>query len=178
MKYFTPELMARMGSPDAVVANAAAAEWDQVLERYEQGLQKIRADMPQHLRDFDGLLLHDADVLSIARREEQLIMVLRKDIPPRDVVILTYTLAAEPAINTAALPREESSPVMQFLYDELDVVRDGDQQIYTESILFSNGWEVRLRFRDVRVVVAGSVYPDNGPPGVALAAAVLPQSAQ
>src|SRR6266849_562695 len=52
MKYFTPELMARIGSPDDAVAKAAAAEWDQSLERYEQRLEQIRAEMPPHVREF------------------------------------------------------------------------------------------------------------------------------
>src|SRR5438132_9865325 len=111
MKYFTAELMARLGSPDDAVANAAAAEWDQILERYEHRLQQIRAEMPQHDREYNDLLLHDADILSIARRGDQFIVVLRKDITPRDVLILTYTLTAEPLINMNSLPTDESSPV-------------------------------------------------------------------
>ena len=171
MNYFTPELMARIGSPDETVANGAAAEWDRLLERYEQRLQQLRADMPPRVRAFSDLLLHDAEVLTMAARGHEFIVVLRKDIPPRDVLILTFTLAAGPMINTAALPPEEIAPVMQFLYDELDVVREGDQQVYSESILFSNGWEVQLRFRDVQVVLADPVYPVVEPVRLALSCA-------
>jgi hypothetical protein len=177
MKYFTPELMARIGSPDETVANAAEAEWDQLLERYEQRLQQLRADMPPNVRALGDLLLHDAEVLTIAARGNEFLIVLRKDIPPRDVVLLTFTLAAEPMIDTAALPAEDISPVMQFLYDELDVVREGDQRVYIESILFSSGWEVQLRFRDVQVILADAIYPVVQPSQPAVSIPVLPQSA-
>jgi len=41
-------------------------------------------------------LLHDAVVSNIAREGDKLIMVLQKDIPPRDTVILTYSLIEDP----------------------------------------------------------------------------------
>ena len=51
-------------------------------EEYEEALRKIELARPQHLRDFNGLLLHDARVYSMARQGDQFIMVLKKDIPP------------------------------------------------------------------------------------------------
>jgi hypothetical protein len=133
--------------------------------------------LPPNVRAFGDLLLHDAEVLSIANRGNEFLIVLRKDIPPCDVVILTFVLTAEPMINTAALPPEDISPVMQFLYAELDVVRERDQQVYIESILFSNGWEVQLRFRNVQVIRTDPVYPVVDPSRLALSAAALPQTA-
>src|SRR5262245_58156324 len=76
MKYFTPELMEQLDSPNAVTANAADAEWDRRLETYEQRLREIEPELPQHLREYNALLLHDARVQSIARDGNQLIMVL------------------------------------------------------------------------------------------------------
>ena len=106
-------------------------------------------------------------VYSMARKGDQLIMVLLKDIPPRDLVILTYVLTEEPYIDPVALPPADRSPVMDFLYDEFDLVRIGDEQHYTQSILFGNGWEVRLRFRDVRVTLAEPLYPSRDTPVLA-----------
>jgi hypothetical protein len=159
MKYFTPELLAQLDSTDAATANAADAEWDRRLEEYEAALQRLSPEMPAHIREFNQLLLHDARVESIARHGNQLVMVLHKDVPPRQVVILTYDLTEEPLVNAEALPPGQRSPVMDFLYDELDLVRDGDQHQYTQSILFGNGWEMRLCFRDVRVTLAEPIYP-------------------
>jgi hypothetical protein len=172
MKYFTPELIARLASQDTAEVNAAEAEWDRRLEHYEEELRRIEPDMPEHVREFNHLLLHDARVYSLARRGDQVIMVLHKDIPPRDLVVITYDLVGEPAIDTEALPPPRSA-VMDFDYDELGLIRDGDEKLFTQSILFSNGWEVRLTFRDVRFVLAAPLFADPEravPPG-------LPQSA-
>jgi hypothetical protein len=176
MKHFTPELMTRLGSADPAVANAAA-EWEQRLERYEHRLQQLHAAMPEHVRRFSDLLLHDADVLSLARDGDKLILALHKDIPPRSLVILTYALAGEPSVSTGVLPAEDCSPVMQFMYDELDLLREDGQVMYTQSILFSNGWELQLRFRDVQVVEAEPMYVANGSAFVPPAAPVVAEQA-
>jgi hypothetical protein len=165
MKYFTPELLALLGSNDNAVINAAEAEWDRRLEAYEEELRGIEPELPEHVREFNDLLLHDARVYSLARQGDHLIMVLRKDIPPRDLVIITYTLASEPVIDPEALPPETRSEVMDFDYDEFGIVRGGGQVLYTQSILFSNGWEVSLRFHDVRVVLAEPLFPLTSMPG-------------
>ncbi len=34
MNHFTPDLLARFGSPDDEIADAASAEWEQVQARY------------------------------------------------------------------------------------------------------------------------------------------------
>ncbi len=163
MKHFTRDLIERYGSPDDAVARAADAEWEAVLERYEQGLQAIEAELPEHIRAFTKLLLHGALVLSVARQDDKLILVLRKDIPPRDVVILTYQLIAEPVIDREALSPSRRTSAMEYLYDEFKLVRERCRQTYAQSILFGNGWEVSLRFSDVQASLGDPVYP---PPGV------------
>src|SRR5258708_37364578 len=112
MKFFTPELIENLDSTDKAVANAADAEWDRRLEEYESTLQRISCELPDHIREFNNLLLHDARVGSIARNGDRLIMVLHKDIPPRDVVILTYLLTEAPYVDPVALPPKHRSPVM------------------------------------------------------------------
>jgi hypothetical protein len=159
MKYFTPSLIERLGSADEAVAGAAQEEWEKILERYEAYLQSIEPELPEHIRAFNNLLLHDALVWSIVRQGDQLIMVLRKDIPPRDVVILTYLLTEEPVLDEQALPAGQRGPVMDFQYDEFELLREQGRSLYSQSILFGNGWEIRLRFSDVRVSVASPVYP-------------------
>ena len=159
MKYFTPELIERYGSVNERVAGAADAEWEHALARYESHLQSLEPDFPQHIREFTRLLLHGSIVWSIARQDDKLIMVMRKDIPPRDAVILTYTLFAEPVINDEALSIEHRASVMAFQYDEFDRVQDGDRQAYSQSIIFANGWEMSLRFSDVQFTLAEPVYP-------------------
>ena len=82
MKHFTRDLIERYGSRDDAVARSADAEWEAVLERYEEELRSIEPELPEHIRAFTRLLLHDAMVWSIARQGDKLIMVLRKDVPP------------------------------------------------------------------------------------------------
>jgi hypothetical protein len=159
MKYFTPDLICRFGSEDDVIADAADAEWDEQMERYDRHLERIAPHLTPSVRAYNELLLHDAVVQSMSRHGDRLVMVLRKDIPPRDVVIATYSLAGEPAINKEALPPEHHCSPMQFLYDELDVTEEGGERVFTQSIIFSNGWEMQLRFRDVEVTLAEPIYP-------------------
>ncbi len=159
MKVFTRDLIERFGSPDDTVAGAANDEWERVLERYQRYLQSIEAELPPHIRDFNHLLLHDAIVWSIARRGDRLIMVMKKDIPPRDVVILTYTLTEEPLIDRGALSPDHCGAIMDYLYDEFELIRQGDRNLYAQSIVFGNGWEMALRFSDVQVTLADPVYP-------------------
>jgi hypothetical protein len=159
MKYFTPELMEQLDSPDPTTADAADAEWDRRQEEYEQHLHAIEPDLPEQLREFTGLLLHDARVENIAGQGDKLIMVMRRAIPPRDLVIVTYSLLSDPMIDREALPPSRRSPVMEYLYNEFDLIRGNGAAQYVESILFSNGWEMQLRFRDVRVTLAVPLYP-------------------
>jgi hypothetical protein len=163
MRYFTPELMERLGSPDRDVARAADQEWDRRLEEYEAHLRTLEPSFSDQLQQFNALLLHDARVLCLALSGDRLLMVLRKDIPPSEVVALTYELVAPPDLDRDALPPERRSNVMDYLYNELD--REGT--VFTESILFSNGWELRLRFRDVQVV-EGEPFYLGGANGVAV----------
>ncbi len=131
MKYFTPELHVRGQSPDADMQEEVDRLWEDAVEQYEQQLQRLRPKLPQHLRYFlDELLLHDADVWSLAQREDQLILVLRKDIPPCDVVILTYALVMDPVIDTAVLPKEHCSTAMILFYNVFELLYDVDMSFY------------------------------------------------
>jgi hypothetical protein len=162
VKYFTRDLIERYGSWDDATANAASEEWEEILERYEREQRALEPELPEHIRDFTSLLLQDAIVWSIARQGDKLIIILRKDIPPQDVIIITYTLIEEPIINRDALSLEYRSEVMEFRCDEFELIRDGDRPAYAQSILFGNGWEMSLRFSDVQVSLAEPVYPLPG----------------
>ncbi|HTU17710.1 MAG TPA: DUF4085 family protein [Gemmataceae bacterium] len=175
MKFFTRDLYRRCRSTDEAVLNVACEEWEQANEAYEQHLSAIEAEFPPHIHEFATLLLHDAKVQSIARQGNQLILVLHKDIPPRDLVILNYELAGEPAVEPFAdAPTDWSRPTT-FQLDELDIERDGKSHLYSQSIVFGNGWLMRLRFRDMHMTVAQSMYP--AAVGGSLPAFVVPQSA-
>ncbi len=162
MKYFTPDLFVRAQGPDPAMMDGADAEWEAAEARYEQRLRELGPVIEPTLRRLEGVLLHDAAVTSISRRGDQFVVVLLKDIPPRDVVTLTYTLTGEPTIDQNALPPQQRSGVMQYLYDEFDAAPDESGTHLTHSILFSNGWEINLPLRDLDVSLTGAVYPLPG----------------
>src|SRR5262249_50995475 len=104
--------------------------------------------------------LHDAHVLSIIRSGKKLVMVLQMEPPSRDLVTLTFHLAGELEIDTAALPNRGDSRIVAWLYEEWDVDRRG--QCWFE-VLLSNGWSIKLPFRDFSYSIGEQLLPsDNG----------------
>jgi hypothetical protein len=159
MNFFTPALYVRLQDFDPAVMEAADSDWEQAECHYQDRLKQLGRMIEPVLRRFDGVLLHDAVVLGISRQGSQLVMLLRRDIPPREVVTLTYELVGEPFINPDAFPASYRSGVMQFQYDEFDADTINGQVQFSHSLLFSNGWEIRLLFRDVQVSRAQPIYP-------------------
>jgi hypothetical protein len=176
MKFFTPELYERTRSTDEVALGAAEDEWEAALACYEQHLQAIEPRMPEHIRSFNALLLHDAVVQSVARQGDQLLLILRQDVPPRDLVILSYELIGESVLEPFVHdPRDWSTPA-KFNFDEFDVVNEGDRPLYTQEIVFGNGWLLRLRFRDVQVTLAHPLYLAAQPSPALVGAPFAPSS--
>lgn len=159
MKYFTRDLYRRCRSTDESVLNAACEEWEQANEAYERHLAAIKPEFPPQMREFATVLLHEAKVQFIARQGDQLILVLHKDIPPRDLVILCFDLVGEPIIEPFADASTDWSRPTTFEFDELDIEDKEGGRVYSQAIVFANGWLMRLRFRDTRVTVAQPVYP-------------------
>ncbi len=102
-------------------------------------------------------------------------IIARKDIPPRDLVILTYDLIDEPALEPFASDLRDWSGPALFNFDEFDVVQCAGEPLYTQEIVFNNGWLLRLRFRDVQVALADPLYLAHQP-GQALVAAPFLQA--
>jgi hypothetical protein len=175
MRFFTRDLYRRCRSTDEAVLSTACEEWEQANEAYERHLAAIVPGFPPHLREFAELLLHDAKVHFIARQDTLLILVLHKDVPPRDLVILCYDLDGEPVVEPFAdAPTDWNQPTT-FQFDELDIVNEAKSNLYTQSIVFGNGWLMRLRFHDVGMTVAQPMYP--AAVSGSLPALVVPQSA-
>lgn len=152
MKYFTPELYMRMQSTDEAEIVAVDAEWEHAGALYERRLKKIHSELPRAVRQLlNDLYLHDADVIDLGREGDLFVFVLRLDAAPRPLVVLKYRLVDEPVIDTAALPEQYCSKHVEWMYDEINVV--SRKRHFTHEILLSNGWEIRLRFRELQVTV-------------------------
>ena len=164
MKFFTPQLMERFGSSDPEIADQADAQWEQAGDRYDAYLTQIEPDLPEGIRHVqDNFSLHDAVVFGMGQQENHFIIILRLDAPLQDFLILTYDLVTEPEIQRDVLPsKHRCSARVEWMYDEVEPDPEKSPAC-AQSILFSNGWEVRLRFRDVHVQVMHPILPLCGP---------------
>lgn len=150
MKYLTPELLARYGSSDDQVADAAHAEWEAAAEQYRKHLGSIKPMLPRRLR---GLLrryyLHDATVTFVGVADRVLHLTLQLDAPPRDTVFLRYRLVSDVKMAAHSLDGQECTEPLLWLYDELGIASEGPFPVIEQRVLFSNGLELTIHFQDV-----------------------------
>jgi hypothetical protein len=168
MKYFTPEVLGQVASRDDDVADAGFHAWDRAIVRYKRRWMRIKHAFPKSVRRFETepICLHDAEVLSMARRKNEFVMVLHQEPPSRDIVILKFTLDGEMEIDTAGLPPDGPPDRVFWLYEEFDLDRDKRRRF---EVMLSNGWIVKLHFRKFDFLVAEAVSPP--PPAKAVPAA-------
>lgn len=160
MKYFTPELYTRLQDREPEAMDAADAAWTTAAESYDNYLQTIQPELPPDVRQLmAGYYLHDAEVLSAVRQADSFVFLLQLDVPPHDLLSITYTLTGEPLIDHSAFPAEYRSSRMTWQYEELEMCSQGNHWHYRHAILFSNGWEIQVPFREVRLATVQPIYP-------------------
>jgi hypothetical protein len=116
--------------------------------------------MPESVRELlDGFFLHDARVRSMGRRSDTFVISLQLDVPPNELLTITYTLAGTPEIKQELFPWAAPAATPTWLYEEIELIREGERSHFIHSILFSNGWEARLPFREVRLATAYPTFP-------------------
>ena len=86
------------------------------------------------------------------------------------------TLTAAPEIKQELFPWAAAGTRPDWLYEEIEMIRAREQSHFVHSILFSNGWEARLPFREVHLATAYPTFPLPRPPQP-VAPASAPQSA-
>jgi hypothetical protein len=160
MNYFTRERYLALQDRGDDALDAADAAWAEAVARYDASLQTIRPEMPESVRELlDGFYLHDARVLSMGRRGETFVISLQLDVPPNELLTITYSLAGAPEIKQELFPWATAAAAPEWLYEEIELVREGNQSHFVHSILFNNGWEVRLPFREVHLATAYPTFP-------------------
>lgn len=176
MNYFTRErYLALQERGDAM--DAADAVWAEAVAGYETYLQTIRPEMPESVRELlDGFYLHDARVLSMGRRGDRFVISLQLDVPPNELLTITYSLVGPPEIRQDLFPWATPATTPAWLYEEVELVGAGERGHFLHSILFSNGWEVRLPFREVQLSTAYPTFPHPRMAGP-VSQAPAPQSA-
>jgi hypothetical protein len=159
MKYFTPELYQRLQSLDDDRADAADDDWEEAIKRYRRRLAKMLPALPEGVQRFrkDRVCLHDARLWSIGRQGDTFVMVLQPEPPAQTMVVLTFTLDGEPVIDKAAVPDHQNSDWVEWMYEEWD--GDRHRRCWFE-VLLSNGWSVRLPFRDFHYLIGQRLFPD------------------
>lgn len=151
MKYISPDSF--LDSEDPSTWAGSEERWEEMSERYRAYIRTVEQDFPPGLRRLtESYYLHDALIHGVGRREGAFFFQLRLDVPPRSVLTLTFDLVEPAVIDPDYMPvgQRNESAVPDWQYDEIERV-DGDPPTWRMSILLSNGWEVVLHFRDVRV---------------------------
>ena len=106
-KKFNPEIIIRGNSLDDAVVEGVEEDWEQAIKRYNRRWNKIKSVFPKEVRRFDEerVCLHDADVVSMGRQGDKFVMVMHKEPPSQEMVVLLFTLDGEPKIeSTLQLP--------------------------------------------------------------------------
>jgi hypothetical protein len=154
MRYFTPELYMRLQNLQDLEADD---EWDRRMERYEAELNRLMPRFPDSVRYYLNVRLHDALLLSMGLAGPTLTMTCALDPPDTRLAMLTYTLAEPPQFLREVTDATFWSVQPEFMYDEVGL--DEASGAFTNDILLSNGWELRLKFRELAVAWSEALYP-------------------
>jgi hypothetical protein len=164
MKYFTPDLIVRGQSDDSRILNEVESLWDERCQRYNAYLASIRDELCPGLRHIeDNYYLHDAEVRGMGCRDGTFVVVLQLDTPPHSLLTFTYELVEPLRIDPQVLPEAACSrgELVEWQYDEIEKV-GGEPPTWRQSILLSNGWEIAVHFRDVKVEEMQALLPALG----------------
>jgi hypothetical protein len=127
----------------------------------------------QAFQNFDDAAMDvaDADWEDTIDRYEAYVQTIRPDMP-ESVRQLEESFYFHDA-RVLSMGRRDDTFVIS-LHEEIEQVGTGDRKHFVCSILFSNGWEITLAFRDVQVSLAEPVYPL---PGMAFVPTTTPSAA-
>jgi hypothetical protein len=163
MKHFTRERYLAMQSRDDVACRAADAAWDEAVEHYEADLAALRPDLPEAARQLlDEFYLHDAEVLRLEQGGDRFVITLQLDVPPHEVLTIAYSLAGQPEWRKDLFPWGSDVGNPLWLFDEMDRAGTENDAHLIHSVLFSNGWELTVPFRDLSLSHAVSSLPASG----------------
>jgi hypothetical protein len=152
MKYMTADLIARFRSTDDRIADAAADDWDRACASYNNRIESIKANLPASVQQLlEGPCLHDARVLTAFMEADCFCILLQLDNPPRKLE-LKYTLAEREKGFGAQRHQQLENDGQRgqwVMYDEIEVLNEGDRPVFLHSILLTGGWEFNICFHDL-----------------------------
>lgn len=147
MKYFTPELLARCRSLDADEAETAAMEWMSAIENYNAYLKAAVSQLsPWKLGHFERLpAMHDWQIISCGvGRDSKALSLLMGGFGGKGPIDILYSPHGEPRVLLPDGWNKRTPSKVFWLYDEFSL----DGEVFTHSILFSNGLELQIDFDD------------------------------
>lgn len=160
MKYFTADLVNKWNVLDMTGQNDTREndEWDNICETYEAYAAELYDRMPLSVRKFGEVVLHEEAVLSMPLKplEDGKLAGYQ----PGDTYTVVTTLEAEDLLHAITYTLEEAPRVIfhegngfdpvenvaVWLYDEFGIDEHGK---FTHHVLFSNGVELCIVFRDM-----------------------------
>lgn len=151
MRYFTPELVLELNSPDSDAVDDAMERWEKAVRAYRKSVEKIQRQMPLHSRAIADLPLHDWNLVRVVQDAAGPVLsatiVLRHN---DNLVILDYALTGK--LQRIDSPRgwSLSKRRVHWLYDELDKVND--QGSFIHRVLFSDGTTLLVPFSTCRAM--------------------------
>jgi hypothetical protein len=158
MKYFTQARFQACGDLSEEKAFLAAqAEWEQAITDYNGRLAHIWERLPASVRGLlKGVYLHDSRVIDMyeSGRNRFTISLQPLSLPGKRVILHYTRLVGKPIDMLDTFPPEFRSAPLRLLYDELDLEPESKAEgvpILRHNLLFSNGHELLVRFRKVRV---------------------------
>jgi hypothetical protein len=96
------------------------------------------------------------------------LLALRLDPPPQEVLVLHYRFARVDEVRFHAPTGDETLPFLEWRHDEVELVPSDEGLEFGHSILFANGLELIVRFRDFDYATLKPMTPPavfNGAPG-------------
>jgi hypothetical protein len=156
MKYFTPEYYSRSNTPNQEELHGIEDEWEDALRRYRRRIKQIKSALPEGVRRFKDahICLHDAEVLGMGRQDDRFVFLVETEPPARKPGVLTFTLEGAPDITDHSGYGFRPGKPVYWLYEEWNLDR---HKRPTFEVLLSNGWVVKLVFRDFHFLIAEPV---------------------
>lgn len=144
MKYFTAKRLSALQSADATAVAAALADWEATAARYSRKLETIRQQLTDGAVELaEQNSLHDAQVLNLSYQDrDKLSLILRQQ---EQLHVLTFVLAAAPALTQPERPPAFASAGLLWLYEELEL----DDGTTILGVLLSDGSELTIPFASV-----------------------------
>jgi hypothetical protein len=174
MRYFTADRWLRLQhGARSEEALHALEEWEQAIANYRTAVSELLRSAPRELKTFSSsVCLHDAVLVQTWRERKKLFLLLRLAPPEQGTVLLTYTLVAPPLVSPSGIPEQYHTHNARWMYDEIEAE---EPPVLQHRILFSNGWEICLRFTSFSYCLPQEV--PLFPPGVRDGSSRLPVTA-